>query len=936
MRSTPVTPSEPLLSSAVIGTTPGFASSSHRLVRPETLEERAFLGREHELGVLHALLAQVRADGARVALIRGAPGIGKTALIDAFLRDHEDLTVVRGGGDECEATVSYALVDQLFAALGLREAALLAHTERVLPVEEPIVVGRQILTALIQSSLAGPVVVVVDNAHWGDVDSLRALLFALRRLAAHPVLTILVMPPDDAHLPAGLQRLAEGHTGVTLEVGPLTPADVQGLAAGATGRRISGLIAHRLCAHTLGNARHVLALLAETPADRWRGWEPVLPAPGVFSRTIGRRLAACSDQARRFVEAAAVVGDGATMAAAVALAQADGSLHEVEEACSAGLLDASACATPGSLAFAHPLVRAAVYGQLTPARRLQLHKEAARLVDDERAALHHRAAAAQPPDDTLAAELQHFSDHSRTAGQWREAAWALLESARLTAPRDRREQRLLHAVGLLGDAGAVSGTGSRELGPTADGPLRDVTAGYIALVQGRAADAHGALHAAWADRHEASPEVAALTAQRLALHGVGQLRGGEVADWARRALELAGPDDPVRGEALALLGLGLDWSGSSAVPRGGPTAGDTLVTRAAATLALDADEAPAAPADACAAHQPTRTGSVWFTVWSYVWSARAGVAAGAWDDAVAYAERAVSLLEESGHEWLQPLAQCAAAVVPAARGDWAAAEQHAAAAAARSGDYALTVVAAGLANAQMPAARADHEGVLRALAPVVALAEREAMDQPGFWPWQDLYAEALVGTGRLGEAAVFLTPHEELAAARGRGAMVARLARARGRLEAARGRVSAAEAAFGRAAGELERLGLPFQRGLLELAHGQVLRRAGQRRAAATQLSAARERLAGLRARPYVERCELELAACGLAPAKRSAFDPSRLTAQELAVARLVAVGMSNRHVASELFISIKTVQFHLTHVYAKLGVSSRAELASQFRDTAS
>ena len=163
--------------------------------------------------------------------------------------------------------------------------------------------------------------------------------------------------------------------------------------------------------------------------------------------------------------------------------------------------------------------------------------------------------------------------------------------------------------------------------------------------------------------------------------------------------------------------------------------------------------------------------------------------------------------------------------------------------------------------------------------------------------------------------------------------MVVRLARALGRLEAARGRAVEAEAAFGRAVGESERLGLPFQWALVDLAHGQVLRRAGQRRAAAERLSAARERLAGLRARPYVERCEQELAACGLAPAKRSEFDPSRLTAQELAVARLVAVGMSNRQVASELFISIKTVQFHLTHIYAKLGVGSRAELAAQFRD---
>jgi len=219
------------------------------------------------------------------------------------------------------------------------------------------------------------------------------------------------------------------------------------------------------------------------------------------------------------------------------------------------------------------------------------------------------------------------------------------------------------------------------------------------------------------------------------------------------------------------------------------------------------------------------------------------------------------------------------------------------------------------------------------LEPVAALRERAGVDEPGFWPWQDLYADALVSAGRLAEADAFLAPHEESAVARGRGPVLAGLVRVRGRLAAAHGRLSEADEAFGRAAEVSERSGLPFQRALVELVHGQVLRRAGHRRAAAERLSAARERLAGLRARPYLERCEQELAACGLAPGKRSAFDPSRLTAQELAVARLVAVGMSNRQVASELFISIKTVQFHLTHIYAKLGVGSRAELAAQFRD---
>ena len=661
-----------------------------------TPQDEAFVGREHELGVLDALLAQVRADGARVALVRGAPGIGKTALVRTFLRRHGDLTVAWGSGDEGEATISYTLVDQLFAVMGLRGASLLAYTERVLPIEEPIVVGRQILAALTRCSAARPVVVVVDDAHWADVDSLRAVLFVLRRLATHPVLTILVVPPDDTRLPAGLERLAEGRTGVTLQVGPLVPGDVQALAAATTGTRMPGMTAHRLCAHTLGNPRHVLALLAETPPDRWRGWDPVLPAPRVYSRTIGRRLAACSDRARRLVEAAAVVGDGATLAMAAALAEVDEPLTELEEACGAGLLDASECSPAGSLAFAHPLVRAAVYGQLTPARRLRLHREAALLVGDERAALHHRAEATQPPDDALAAELQCFSDRVKAAGEWREAAWALLESGRLSGRRAQRERRLLRAVGLLGDAGAVAGGTIRELGTlAADGPLRDVTVGYVALLQGRAAEAHRLLHAAWADRDDAGPEVATLTAQRLALHGVGRLRGEEVVEWARRALELAGPDDPVRVEAVALLGLGLGWVGAARCPApradGGRRAGrpgrhDTRARRRRGCYGA---------AVACAVHEPTHAGSVWFAVWSYVWLARAEFVVGAWDEAAAAAERAVSLLEESGHEWLRPLARCVAVLVPAARGEWVAAQEHAGAAVARSGDYELMVVAAG-------------------------------------------------------------------------------------------------------------------------------------------------------------------------------------------------------------------------------------------------
>jgi DNA-binding CsgD family transcriptional regulator len=217
------------------------------------------------------------------------------------------------------------------------------------------------------------------------------------------------------------------------------------------------------------------------------------------------------------------------------------------------------------------------------------------------------------------------------------------------------------------------------------------------------------------------------------------------------------------------------------------------------------------------------------------------------------------------------------------------------------------------------------------LEPVLEIEPREGVDEPGFWPWQGLFGDALVSAGRLEEAEAFLGPHEELAAARGRRLSVAMLARVRGRLESAAGRAEAGEEAFGLGLAQLVGLSVPFPRALLELAYGQVLRRHGRRRAAVAQLQAARDRFAGLGAAPYVERCERELSASGLAPSKRHDFDPSRLTAQELAVAQLVARGLSNRQVASELFVSVKTVQFHLTRIYSKLRVRSRVELAATY-----
>ena len=156
----------------------------------------------------------------------------------------------------------------------------------------------------------------------------------------------------------------------------------------------------------------------------------------------------------------------------------------------------------------------------------------------------------------------------------------------------------------------------------------------------------------------------------------------------------------------------------------------------------------------------------------------------------------------------------------------------------------------------------------------------------------------------------------------------ARLAIVRGRLESANGDRDAAECAFTAAVELTEPLGRPYELAQARLALGQFLRRERRRRSAADLILAARATFEQLQAAPAVARCDRELGASGLGRLKRD--DASALTPQEITVAQLVASGHSNREVASDLQLSVKTVEVHLTRIYAKLGISSRGQLAAR------
>lgn len=358
------------------------------------------------------------------------------------------------------------------------------------------------------------------------------------------------------------------------------------------------------------------------------------------------------------------------------------------------------------------------------------------------------------------------------------------------------------------------------------------------------------------------------------------------------------------------------------------------ITLATGWLQLARDELHEARASLEAAVPTSQHGgSARIALWARAWLARAQFRTGRWDEALQTVAAGRELAASTGIVLTVPLLEWTATQVHALRGDAEAADEAVRRAEAAPAEYAVMRIPTLLARAAVAESRADHDGVLRALEPLSTAPLRAAVREPGYWPWVELQATALVSLGRTDEADALLAPHEERVRAGRHRSATARLARARGRWLVATGDLPAARAMFESALAELGELPLRVERAHLLFAYGQVLRRAGKRADAEPLLRTAREQYAAFGADILVERCDRELQAAG-ARSSRGARGPAELTAQEQAVVALVAAGMSNREAADELFLSTKTVQYHLTRIYAKLGVRSRTELAAQLRES--
>lgn len=882
-----------------------------------------FVGRRAELAAVAAAWDDARGGAARIVAVEGGSGAGKTVLITrATARTGAAaVTVVTAG--ESETGLRWGLVDQLVRALppGPPACSPLLRPDRG-DRADPWAVGAELLAALPTDE---PLVLVLDDVQWADDASRRALLFVLRRLHHDRVLVLLGLrvPESGEGVDAEWDRLLATHAGASrLRLDGLAAAELSELAA-AMGRPLGSTgAARRLREHTHGHPLHARALIDELPTDLLAGTVDVLPAPRSLAAVVLVRLARASPAARDLVVAASVLGATCALHHAAALAGLADPLPALEEAVGLGLLAERVGDRPPQVGFVHPLLRAAVHRDLPPTRRRDLHRRAATLLSGV-AALRHRVLAADGPAPALADEIEAFVTGptaevggTGAADLWRAAADLSTE------PADR-ERRQAAAVARLVADGEIARALALE--PMVErwrpGRRRSAVLGQLALFSGRFVPARACLETAL-DGADADAVVAA----HLALLDVLEGHPERAVEHAGTALAAAAGDPAVRLPAGMALVLGLAASGRRDAARvvldaagpgdSGPVPVDVLLGRGVLDALAGDDEAAVGHLDEALrrarAGEPMRAPGLGMAFLPASQD-RLGIGEGV----VEACELAVAVTRDGGTVLPGTIARAAAAEALAVRGRFDEARAHLDAV-ADGPRWWGAVVCLAVATAVLADAEDDPAAVLAALDPALDPSIRALTDGLGLLAPRVLEIDALLGTGRRSDAAAALDVLD---------ARLDRTRPSRYAVDAARLRV---RLGAGRVPGGLTDLGLdrvraPWAVARFEIELGRRLLDAGDRRGGVDLLRAARERLVPLGAVPWRRRCDALLHAAGLTP---SSGDGSLgLTSHEEAVVALVARGLTNREIGRDLYVTPRTVAYHLSNVYAKLGVTSRREL---------
>jgi DNA-binding CsgD family transcriptional regulator len=890
---------------------------------------RSLVGRVEELARLERLLAAVREGGSGALLIQGDPGVGKTALLERLIDSATGFRVVRATGVEGELDLPYAGLHQLCRPLinGVadlpgpqREALRAAFGLAAGDASDRYLVGLAALSLLSQAAVAQPLLCVVDDAQWLDAETVQALAFVARRLGADTVGLVIASRTELTAL-EGLD---------VMRLDGLGMADARLLLDSVAIGRLDGQVRERFLAETHGNPLGLLELpRALTPAEAATG--VLRPSRSLSDRIedgFRGRLQPLPDNTRRLLVLAAAEPLGDPLLLLRAASSLGLSIEDADAAVEAGLIEIRE-----RTSFRHPLVRSAVYTSAPLDERRLAHGALAGATDpasDADRKAWHQAQATAAPDENIAAQLEQTAEQAKSRGGHAAAAAFLERAGQLTPAAPKRAERTLHAAQEAHDAGAsdlaeslLQTIDQRQLTES-----QQVRAEYLDVV-------------CFAERwtpEEAPAQLPKLLAiaEQLQEHEpttghMAYLQAFSVASYSgnpeliQRVFDAwndSTTNEPLPVQALVLRGWAL-------MIRDGFPAGTDILRDAMTTLRdkprLDETDVPL-----------------------MTWAVTTAMSLWDIDSWEVLARRGTELARQTGA--LTPMPEALGYLADALfiRGDLVGASAAAA--------EAVTIRE--VTRARLREQHGPWRYQLDGNDPTPS--EAQGTHQPlNFW---EGYAEALSHNAS-GEYEEAFRAAERSCDAHPAGAYTNALVelveaasrcgneeRARAAFDLLRVRTQVggtdwalglearaaaliaedptqAEQLYNQAIDHLQRSRTQPDLARAHLLYGEMLRRETRRVEAREHLRTAHTLFTDLNLTNFAERARRELAATGETARKRVDDTRADLTAHEQQIARLAAEGLTNPQIGAQLFLSPRTVEWHLRHIYPKLGISSRKEL---------
>ena len=908
------------------------------------LEDVGLRGREAEQAVLAGLLEGARAFRSGALVLRGPPGVGKSALLEDAVDRADGMAVLRATGVESEAEFAFAGLHQLLRPVLDRLEWIPGHLAAALRravgldpagqgAADRFQVALAVLAVVAEVAEEAPLLCLIDDAHWLDDASVTALVFVARRLSADRVAVVFACRDEEARglSTAGLPELR-------LEGLATEPAGE--LLAAQYGAPIPVAVRDRLVEWTGGNPLALNELPSVLTARQLDGHEPLpvhLPLTETVQRVFAERANRLPGPTRHALLVAAAEDTGRLPVVLAATRAIGVGVEAIDEAERAGLVRVR----DDVVVFGHPLVRSAVYQGATTAQRRRTHAALAaawRSTEDVARHAWHLALAATPDDETALAELEDAAAHAAARGGFAAASAALQRAAELTGDATARGRRLVAAAQHAWQAGRLGRVAElvRDARAAVSEPALRAQVGMLhAMVElsiGSAPAARRILAEAAAD---AAGDPAFARRVLAAATEAAWLASDAEAAAALRSLGegLAPPADEVD-RFFADLVQGFLAFAAGDLRRGFPALSSaiqraerlgrpellTMVTYHASYIGDDGKTARLASARVAAARS---AGAALELLFALPALALAEIVGGRWCAAAGSAGEALRLARETGQPELSALPLAWLTHLASLRGDeqgfWGSlAESEELIALHPLGVYGHPVQEILLWSRAIQKAQTSRPGS--------AMVLLEQLTHPVVMTWAAVdRVEVAVAAGKQHTARQWLAGFEDFATHAGQAWADARVAHCRGLVADGPTAVARFEQALA-----LHGDGRPFERARTELAYGTALRRMRKRMAARSPLGTALDIFESLGAGPWAEQARTELRACGQTARQRDPSTLLQLTPQELQVARVVADGRPTREVAAHLFLSPRTVEFHLRNVFTKLGISSRSELTGR------